>query len=117
MTRSVAMRAVPRMPQRTRSGVGPAAAPGVDATSDHRAVRNHSGLRDADDALADEVTVAVLLFDAPLVQDPHAASDAGVLVDDGVLDDRLGADTHGRDPHAVGHLDLLQSLVRVRTQH
>ena len=32
---------------------------------------------------------------AGLVEDPHVAADAGVLVDDGPLDDRIGPDAEG----------------------
>src|SRR5689334_18631000 len=55
--------------------------------SDDHPVRNDPVLRDDDQPLADVVAVAVLFLDALRVHQAHAAADAGVLVDDGVLDD------------------------------
>ena len=51
------------------------------------------------------------------IGDAHPATDAGVLVDDGVLDHRLGADAHGRQRVRMRLLDLLQRLVGVGAQH
>ena len=70
---------------------------------DHRAVRDDGVLGDDHDAVADVVALAVLLAQALRVDDPHAAPDARVLVDDRVLDDRVGADARrgaGRAPCA-----------------
>src|SRR5436305_13465981 len=64
--------------------------------SNQGAVGHHAVLGDDHDALADVVAIAVLLLDAGFVDDAHAASDARVLVDNGVLDHRLGPDADRR---------------------
>src|SRR5688572_19538049 len=81
--------------------------------SDHRAVPDDAVLGDDDDALANEVAVAVRLFDPAFIDDAHAAPDARVLVDDGVLDHRFGADAHRRHAARLGRAHLVQRLVVV----
>src|SRR5881396_1840609 len=79
MTRPVAMRAAPRIPQRTlaaASGVPPAAATVGAGTSDHGPVGDHPRLHHAHDPLADDIAVAVLFLHAGLVHDLHPAPDA-----------------------------------------
>src|SRR5262245_58912482 len=53
---------------------------------DHQPRGNHSELRHDDDAAADVVAVAVGMLDVLLVDQARAVADAGVLVDDRVLD-------------------------------
>ena len=76
-------------------------------------VEDDAVLGDDDDPLPDEVTVAVFLLDAGLVDDPDVAADPGVLVDDGVFDDCLRSDAHRRDAAGDGRLHVGQRLVEV----
>src|SRR5450432_1376094 len=84
---------------------------------DDCAVGDDAGLGDADDPVSNEVAVAVLVPQAGGVHDPDPAPDAGVLVDDGVLDHALGADAHGGAAAGPGRFDLLQRLELVGAQH
>src|SRR6516225_10661847 len=57
-----------------------------------RAGTDHSVFRDDDNPIPDVVTVAVGVLDAPLVTQPHAVSDSGVLVDNHAVEHHVAAD-------------------------
>jgi hypothetical protein len=79
-----------------------------------RPVGHDAVLGNDDDPLADVVPLAVFFLEALLVDQANAAPDARVLVDDRVLDDRLGADAQRRDAARHAGVDLRQRLVVVR---
>src|SRR4029078_2109279 len=81
--------------------------------SDDGAVLDDAVLRDDDDAFADEPAVAVGVLGLRLVEDADAAADARVLVDDRVLDDRVGPDADRRDALRLAGVHLVQRLVEV----
>src|ERR1022692_2443117 len=81
---------------------------------DDSPVRDDAVLGDDHDPFADVVALAVLFFDAGLVDDPDTAPDARVLVDDGVFDDRFRADADHRNAARFGGAHVLERLVEIR---
>src|SRR5499427_3224346 len=87
-----------------------------DPRSDDRPVGNHRVLRNDRDAVADVVVDPVGLAGAHIVADAHTPSDPRVLVDDGVLDDAVGADPDTGPPLAREPFEVLRALVEVGSQ-
>src|SRR5262245_32211775 len=89
----------------------------MPSSSDHGAVRHHATFGNHHDPLTDEVAVGVLVLDAGLVDDAHAAADAGVLVHDRLAHDAAFADADRRHAAGGGALELVQGLVVVGPEH
>src|SRR5262250_858230 len=87
-----------------------------DPRSDDRPVGNHRVLGNDGDAVADVVVDPVGLAGAHVVADAHAPPDPRVLVDDGVLDDAVGADPDTGPPLAREPFEVLRALVEVGPQ-
>src|SRR3954469_24785480 len=86
---------------------------GNQRESDDGPVPDAAVLGDDHDAFADEVAVAVRVFELGLVDDADAAADAGVLVDDRVLDDRVRPDADRRDAARFRGAHVVPRLVEV----
>src|SRR5262245_38451423 len=71
--------------------------------SDHGPVRHNRATGDDDDAVPDDVIVALFLAHVPLVDDADVPADPAVLVHDGPLDDT-----------AVSHGEVGDALLAVR---
>src|SRR5688572_21756437 len=70
----------------------------------YRARRDHASLWHHDDPAADVVTVAIGLLDLLLVDEAGAIPDAGVLVDDDVVEDDVAADAERRPAIGGDHV-------------
>src|SRR5512138_2699277 len=84
---------------------------------DHRAIGDDAVLGDDDDAVADEVAVAVIVLMARFVEDLHAGADARVLINDGTAYVAVRADAHSRVAAIDVGLHLLNRLIEVRAHH
>ena len=80
-------------------------------------MRDHGVLGDDDDAVADEVALVVEVFRLAGGGDDHVVPDAGVLVDDGVLDFAMGADAHAGLALALRALHGFLGLVIVAAEN
>src|SRR5215470_9045208 len=87
-----------------------------DPRSDDRPVGIHRVLGNDRDAVADVVVDPVGLAGAHVVADADAPPDSRVLVDDGVLDDTVGADPDTGPPLAREPFEVLRALVEVGPQ-
>src|SRR5215471_6253749 len=79
-------------------------------------VGNHRVLGNDRDAVADVVVGSVGFASAHVVANAHAPPDPRVLVDDGVLDDAVGANPDTGPPLAREPFAVLRALIEIGSQ-
>jgi hypothetical protein len=79
-----------------------------------RSSRNHAVLRHDDDAVSDEVSVAIGFFDSRFVDEPNPVADAGVLVHNHAIQYDVAADAKPGPIASDG--GFLIGLVEIRAE-
>lgn len=70
-----------------------------------------------DNAIAHHIAIAILVFLVALGADNAVVADARVLIDDGIFDARMAADSNGGNVLGVMFPDGIVGLVKIRAHH